>query len=323
MRFVIYGLGAVGGTIAAALTRSGHDVVAIARGSMLEAVRRDGLLFRTPAGSERFPLPVVGSPSELQFTDADVVLLTMKSQDTLAALDDLRDAGLAEQPVFCFQNGLNNERLALRYFPNVYATTVLLPADYITPGEVACYGTPKHGLFDMGRYPHGLDDTVAQVAAALVAANFAVFPLEDVLASKRGKLLENLGNVVEAAMGRGQRDPGIMQAVRAEAIAAYAAAGITEWVEISSNEPRRQGVMQMGAVDGASRAGSSSTQSLKRGTGSIETDYLNGEIVLLGRLHGVPVPLNAALCTLGADLAAGRVEPGSLSGEALAARLGL
>jgi 2-dehydropantoate 2-reductase len=46
------------------------------------------------------------------------------------------------------------------------------------------------------------------------------------------------------------------------------------------------------------QTGSSSWQSLVRGAGSIETDYLNGEIALLGRLHGVPTPLNAALQVL-------------------------
>jgi lysophospholipase L1-like esterase len=34
---------------------------------------------------------------------------------------------------------------------------------------------------------------------------------------------------------------------------------------------------------------------LARATGSIETDYLNGEIAMLGRLHGVPTPVNALL----------------------------
>ena len=52
---------------------------------------------------------------------------------------------------------------------------------------------------------------------------------------------------------------------------------------------RRWGVRD---IDGRSRAGSSTWQSLARGTGALETDYLNGEIVLQGRLHGVPTPLN-------------------------------
>ena len=54
-------------------------------------------------------------------------------------------------------------------------------------------------------------------------------------------------------------------------------------------------------------------QSLERRLGSIETDYLNGEIVLLGRLHGVPTPVNEVLQRLANDLARRRAEPGTFS----------
>jgi 2-dehydropantoate 2-reductase len=61
------------------------------------------------------------------------------------------------------------------------------------------------------------------------------------------------------------------------------------------------------------RAGSSSWQSLARGTGTIETDFLNGEIVLLGRLYGVPTPLNQAICRLADDAVRRSAQPGELS----------
>ena len=51
----------------------------------------------------------------------------------------------------------------------------------------------------------------------------------------------------------------------------------------------------MSRLPGLEHTGGSSWQSLVRGTGSIEADHLNGEIVLLGRLHGVPTPVNAVL----------------------------
>jgi 2-dehydropantoate 2-reductase len=323
MRFVIYGVGAIGGTFAAALSTAGHPVVGIARGKMLDAIRTNGLLFRTPAGDTRIPLQVVETPAEIAFEPGDVVLLTMKSQDTAEALAALRAAGLRDQPVICAQNGINNERLALRLFPATYTMTVLIPADYITPGEVACYARPRHGILDLGRYPAGLDDTVTALAAAFESANFAVFPMPQVMHSKHGKLLENLVNVIEAALGPGVRAPEIYAAVRVEGEAVYRAAGITEWLEIGGNEQRRVGVLEMGQIPGLSRDGGSSTQSLKRGAGSIETDYLNGEIVLLGRLHGVPTPLNAALCALSQELIDSGAGPGSLTPADLKRRLGL
>jgi 2-dehydropantoate 2-reductase len=66
-------------------------------------------------------------------------------------------------------------------------------------------------------------------------------------------------------------------------------------------------------INGSPRGGSSSWQSLTRGTGSIEADYLNGEIVLLGREHGVPAPVNEMLQRLANQAARDRTAPGSMT----------
>jgi 2-dehydropantoate 2-reductase len=57
--------------------------------------------------------------------------------------------------------------------------------------------------------------------------------------------------------------------------------------------------------------------SLRRGTGDIETDYLNGEIVLLGRIHGIPTPANELLQRLARELAATRHGPGAVRAAAI------
>jgi 2-dehydropantoate 2-reductase len=54
-----------------------------------------------------------------------------------------------------------------------------------------------------------------------------------------------------------------------------------------------------------------------RGTGDIETDHLNGEVVRLGRLHGVPTPANEAVQRIAADVAARRLPPRSLDAAAV------
>ena len=186
MRIIVYGVGAIGGTVAAALTLAGQEVAGIARGKMLEAIRADGLRLRTTEFDKRVTFPVYADPSEVRFTVDDVILLTMKGQDTVPALEALRAAGVTEQPIFCLQNGIDNERSALRLFPNVYAVMVAMPADYVTAGEVVCYGTPKLGMLDIGRYPAGTDATANRLAGALDGAGFKSFLLDDVMASKRG-----------------------------------------------------------------------------------------------------------------------------------------
>lgn len=320
MRFVVYGVGAIGGTLAASLALAGHEVVGIARGPQLEAIRERGLLFRTPEEARSVVFPVHDDPAAIGLRADDVVLMTMKGQDTEAALQRLRTAGATDQPVVCAQNGVANERLALRLFPNVYGITVMMPADYVAAGEVNCYGTPRRGMFEIGRYPSGRDGVAEDIADALEAGGIAAFVEDDVMAGKYGKLLMNLANVMEAARGRGGTDERWVAAARAEGEAVYRAAGIVPR-DVGSGNPQRAELMQLKPIAGVTRAGGSSTQSLMRGTGSIETDWLNGEIVLLGRLHGVPTPVNAFFQRLGARLVRDGLKPGEVGAAEIDAGL--
>lgn len=320
MRIIVFGIGAIGGTVAAALALAGREVLGIARGAQHAAIRSDGLLLRSPAAARRARFPCVGAPAEISFRDNDLILLAVKTQDTAAALADLRAAGVTGQPIFCAQNGVENERLALRLFPNVHAVCVMMPAEFLTPGEVAAFGAPRHGIFDLGRAPAGLDAADAALAEALEAANIAAFPIPDAIASKYGKLLMNLGNITEAAFGRCPEAEAIRTRIRAEGEAVLAAAGIA-WRDVGAADPRRDALLKILPVEGAARLGSSTAQSLARGTGSVETDYLNGEIALLGRLHGVPTPANAAIATLAARMARQGAAPGSADAAAFLAAL--
>ena len=81
------------------------------------------------------------------------------------------------------------------------------------------------------------------------------------------------------------------------------------------NERRRAMSRPSETVGGSRRAGGSSWQSIARGAGSIETDYLNGEIALLGRLHRVPTPANSAMQRVAARMVRERMAPGSISAE--------
>lgn len=68
----------------------------------------------------------------------------------------------------------------------------------------------------------------------------------------------------------------------------------------------------MRPIAGAQRQGGSTWQSLARGAAALETDYLNGEIALLGRLHGIPTPINEALQHFAAQAARKRIPAGSV-----------
>jgi 2-dehydropantoate 2-reductase len=77
----------------------------------------------------------------------------------------------------------------------------------------------------------------------------------------------------------------------------------------------------VGEIGGRPRGGGSTWQSVVRGTGSIEVDYLNGEIVLQGRLLGVPTPVNALLVELAWQTVREGRQPGWLTPSEVLDRL--
>lgn len=317
MRFIIYGAGAIGGTIGGRLHQSGHDAVLVCRGAHLEAIKRNGLLLRTPEGDFQLPVPAVGHPRDIDWRPGDAVILTMKTQDTEAALRDLEAAAGTNVPVICAQNGVENERLAARRFPDVYAMLVALPATFLEPGEVIASAAPLSGCLHAGVYPSGTDRTITEVCAALAASRFHCQPAADAMALKYRKLLANLGNGLDVITGRMAWGAGgelgeLTARLRDEAIACYAAAGISAVSQDEYTE-RVQRHYRAREVGGQARSGSSTLQSVLRGHSTIEVDYLNGEIELLGKLHGIPTPYNSTVRRVATDFAARGLESGSMS----------
>ena len=325
MRFVIFGAGAVGGVIGSRLFEANHEVVLIARGEHYRAIRNDGLRLDSPGGTSNLPIDVVEHPSQVDWRGDDVVLLTMKSQHTAAALETLTAHAPTSITVGCAQNGVDNERRALRMFERVYAICVMCPAGHMRPGVVQAYSTPITGILDVGRYPAGIGERAQSIAMALRSATFLAEPRHDIMRWKYRKLIANLGNAVQALCVRGEGgDPRqgntLARLVREEATECLIKAGI-DAVSEEEDMARRADHLHIGTIDGQRRPGGSSWQSLERATGTIETDYLNGEIVLLGRSVGVPVPANTLVQRRANELARARRPPGSVSEAELLASL--
>ncbi|MFI1396973.1 ketopantoate reductase family protein [Streptomyces sp. NPDC020681] len=322
MRYIIIGAGAVGGTVGGRLAEAGHDVVLVARGAHYEALRDGGLRLSTPDGRHTHRLPVVQDPQELgELREDDVLLLAVKTQDSTAALDawghlPVAGGGTAAErlPLVCAQNGVASERIALRRFRHVYGMCVWLPATHVQPGSVSAAGAPLTGILHIGRYPAGTDQTARSIAGDLEKSRFEAPVVADVMRWKYAKLLGNLANSIEAVTGllAGEDGLALYRRTRAEGEAVLAAAGIEATGEEEQKRFRAEKI-RFEPFDGSERGGGSSWQSLNRGTGTIEADYLNGEIALLGRLHGVPTPVNDTLQRVANTFARERRAAGSMS----------
>jgi 2-dehydropantoate 2-reductase len=320
VRYIIAGAGAVGGTIGARLFQGGHEVVLLARGAHLAALQDGGLRLLTPDGATTLPIPAIAQPAEIGLRDGDVLVLAVKTQDAAAVLTDWAgqpmSGGTAAEslPVVCALNGVASERIALRRFRSVYGMCVWLPATHLEPGTVEAQGAPMSGMLHLGRYPSGTDTVAEQISADLERSHFLAPVGPDVMRWKYSKLLSNLGNAIEALCGRGGEDDraDLARRARAEGTAVLDAAGIG-YASRAEEAAARGDHVQIRPVNGSARSGGSSWQSLARGTGSIEADFLNGEIVLLGREHGVPTPVNEVLQRLANRAAREGREPGSMT----------
>ncbi len=320
MRFVVIGAGAIGGVIGGRLQQHGVEVTLVARGAHLAAIQRSGLTIRDPFETSSIAIDAVASPAEVDWQGDEVVLLAVKSHQTADALSQLAAVAPAGISVVCVQNGINNEREALRRFENVYGCMVGLPAAHMVPGVVEAYSAPVTGILDLGRYPSGTDETALRIVEALNGATFSSRVLDDAMHWKRRKLISNLANAVEAICGPGADLADVIAAAGAEGEECFQAAGLSAATEQDDKE-RRADLVGHKPIDGKMRDGNSSWQSLARGTGEVETDYLNGEIALLGRQLGIATPVNVLLQRLSRSLAASGAEPGSVSADSLRAAL--
>lgn len=313
-RYVIIGGGAVGGALAAQLVPAGHDVVLVARGEHGKRIASDGLRVRRPTGTDVITVPVAAGPDDLELRPADVLLLTVKSQDAEAALAAWAwrpvtsaapgATAATTLPIVTFQNGRATEDLALRRFRGVYGAVAAIAAGYVDPGEIVSPSVDPAGLFWIGRHPGGSDELQERIVADLDGAGFAAFSVSDIGAHKAAKLVANLSqNGLALLEGSSEERDLATQALRAEALAVFAAAGVTL---PPGGELDRHGItLQVREVPGYRSLGST-WQSFARGTSS-EIDYLNGEIVLLARHAGVPAPLSERLQELlGSSELAGR-----------------
>src|SRR5688572_18387071 len=78
MKICVYGAGAIGGLMAAWLSRAGHEVSVVARGAQLDAIRRDGLRVQGKDKTESFRIKADSDPAKLG--PQDYVLVTVKAQ---------------------------------------------------------------------------------------------------------------------------------------------------------------------------------------------------------------------------------------------------
>lgn len=169
MRIAVMGTGAVGGYFGAKLAAAGHEVVFIARGRNLAALRHQGLCIDSFQGNLRINNALF-TDAPAAVTGTDLVLFCVKSYDTEAGAGALVPFISPTTQVLSLQNGVDNALRIARLCgaERTLAGVVYIGAQLVEPGVI------KHssgGRIVFGELQGGVHDTTRTIEKALLAAS--------------------------------------------------------------------------------------------------------------------------------------------------------
>jgi len=308
MRIIIYGAGAIGMSLGGMLALSKNPTILIGREHNAAPIRQAGLKLNTPTGVIKVDVPIMTTPSDIEFGPDDLVFLTTKSHQTETAISELRKITTLDLPVFCFQNGVRNEEMVSKYFPRVYGALVFYGAIYLNHGEVSIIKQKPIGAIEIGRYPRGLDELAQKVIEVLKQADFIAIPNLDIMRTKWGKLLRNLSNVIRAVTGEDAIGSPLHKQLVKEAEHILETAKVSYETSAEFND-RYKDLKQKSEYSLNQPNLGSMWQSVMRKS-ETEIDYFNGEIVRLGKEVNLPAPINQKLCDIIREMTLKREAPG-------------
>jgi 2-dehydropantoate 2-reductase len=308
-RYIVFGAGAIGSILGAALHRSGQNAVLVGRGPHVQAIRKDGLQLISDGVLRRIKVSAIEDLRALKPRPDDILLLTVKSQDTEAAARQLSGTYGPTTAIASLQNAVRNEEILARQFQQVYGGLVEFSGNYLSSGFVE---HTRNNLVAIGRYPEGADATAERIAADLSTAGFRAECHPQVMNLKWWKLLLNVNNALLALLGcwlqRAHSDPDIyplmadvmgesLGVLRSANIHPQAPAGLPP-IETTIEKLRNGQFACEYDLPVEKRTYPSTWQDLRLQRHATEVDFLNGEIVRLGRNLGVSTPLNSILVDL-------------------------
>lgn len=288
------GAGALGGYFGGRLADAGHDVWLIARGAHLEAMRANGLQIHSPKGDLKL--------DEVQATDdpsavgpVDLAMFMVKNRDVESAAEAIKPMLHADTMVVTCQNGVT----AWERAGAVIGSQHILPGVARIPGEITAPGvithTAEYDRLLFGEPDGGQSARCDTLADLLAGAGTSPIVLDNVMHELWSKFcsqtaLASLTTLTGLDIGPLRENPVSAQLFKdaileAETVGRAIVPDLPEdilglnWVFVETLPP----TMHASMLD-----------DLRRGK-PLEHEYLSGDVVRLGKKHGVPTPIHSVL----------------------------
>ena len=289
MKIVIFGTGGVGGYFGGRLARSGEEVVFIARGEHLRAIRAGGLRVDSSAGD--FVInPARATDDVDEVGEVELVILGVKAWQVPEAARAIKPLIGAHTTVLPLQNGVDavSQLVAELGAENVIGGLCRIVSYVVEPGHI------RHAGFEpsiiIGELDNRHTDRIAQVEQVFKRAGLNISIAEDIQVALWTKFLfiasfSGVGAMANAPAGVIRSDPKwrgqILNAMKEIYELAHA-----RGVKLPPDSVDKV----MSAVDGLPEDATSSMQrDIAVGKPS-ELESQNGAVVRMGREAGVEVP---------------------------------
>lgn len=295
MKIAVVGAGGIGGYYGALLHQQGHEVVFLARGAHLAALREAGLRLESVLLPEPITLRVRATNRLEETGPVDLALFSVKSYDTPAAAKLLPPLLRADTAVLTLQNGVDNvDRLS----EQVGRARVLGGACYIftslaSPGVIRHTAGSRRVVF--GELDGRMTPRAQAIEQAFSATGVPVELSAQVLVAMWEKYLfitaqGGMTALVRLPVGVIRQTAQTME-MYLDVASEVAAVGRAHGVPIPAGE-RERVKRAAEALDPTSY--SSLYNDLVRGQ-RMELDALPGNVVRLGQRYGIPTPLCRAI----------------------------
>ena len=295
MRILIYGAGGAGGYFGAQLARAGEDVIFLARGAHLQAIKRDGLRIDTPEG-EIVIQPAQATDNPADVGKVDVVILGVKAWQVMEAAEAMRPVIGPDTFVVPLQNGVDApaELAAVLGAEHVAGGTCATISWLTAPGRIRSVMSTNFIRF--GELDNRPSERVARLRDAFKRSGTNVEVPADIQRALWSKFLVvtafgGVGAVTRAPIGVTRTLPEtrrMLEQCMEEVLAVALARGVAM---IDNAVAESMSILNS--------IGANATASLQRDIAEgrpTELDYWNGAVVRLGREAGVATPTHSFIC---------------------------
>lgn len=326
MKIAVFGAGSIGCYVGGHMLARGLDVILFGRERLAQVIHSHGL---TLSQFSSHTIRINDVPYQTDYASlatADVIIITVKSQDTADAARKISDYISATAVVISLQNGVANLDVIKSVLPDHQIFGGMVPYNVVGLGEGKFHkGTSGELVFEDGPETRALVD-------AIHGSTLNAHVTGDIAGVQWSKLLINLNNALNLLSDLplqqqiGQRGFRLVWAqMIEEGLSVLQAAGIQPAALAGPDPVRLRKLLRMpnfiyvpivkriAKIDPEAR--SSMWEDLKYGR-SPEIDYLQGEISRLGQKHAIPTPVNDRIIALVKQAFADKKSP-ALSGKEL------